>query len=100
MNSTALSISWSPIRLTSLTVQSWNPKWLEHDPPHALFGGADGMAVIDPSWSLAARLLREGGLCAVEHDDTTSDRTVDAFTRAGRSSKSPHDTTSPVGPGS
>jgi release factor glutamine methyltransferase len=60
------------------------PEVAQHDPPHALFGGGDGMAVVDPIVGLAARLLRAGGLCAVEHDDTTSDRTVEAFTRAGR----------------
>jgi release factor glutamine methyltransferase len=56
----------------------------EHDPPHALFGGPDGMAVIDRIVELAARLLRDGGRCAVEHDDTTSARTVEAFTRTAR----------------
>jgi release factor glutamine methyltransferase len=60
------------------------PEVAEHDPPHALFGGPDGMAVIDRIVELAARLLRDGGRCAVEHDDTTSARTVEAFTRAGR----------------
>lgn len=60
------------------------PEVAEHDPPHALFAGPDGMAVIDPIVELAARLLRDGGRCAVEHDDTTSARTVDAFTRTGR----------------
>jgi release factor glutamine methyltransferase len=60
------------------------PEVAQHDPPHALFGGDDGMAVVDPIVGLAARLLRAGGLCAVEHDDTTSDRTVEAFTRAAR----------------
>jgi release factor glutamine methyltransferase len=56
----------------------------QHDPPHALFGGPDGMAVIGPIVELAARLLRDGGRCAVEHDDTTSARTVEAFTRTDR----------------
>jgi release factor glutamine methyltransferase len=60
------------------------PEVAEHDPPHALFGGPDGMAVIDRIVALAARLLRTGGRCAVEHDDTTSARTVEAFTRTGR----------------
>jgi release factor glutamine methyltransferase len=60
------------------------PEVAEHDPPHALFGGPDGMAVIDRIVELAARLLRGGGRCAVEHDDTTSARTVEAFTRTGR----------------
>jgi release factor glutamine methyltransferase len=60
------------------------PEVAEHDPPHALFGGPDGMAVIDRIAVLAARLLRDGGRCAVEHDDTTSERTVEAFTRTGQ----------------
>ncbi len=60
------------------------PEVAEHDPPHALFGGVDGMEVIDRIVELAARLLRDGGRCGVEHDDTTSARTVEAFTRTGR----------------
>ena len=60
------------------------PEVVQHDPAHALFGGRDGMAVIDPLAILAARLLRAGGRCAVEHDDTTSARTVDAFERTGK----------------
>ena len=60
------------------------PEVAEHDPPHALFGGPDGMAVIDVIADLAARWLRAGGFCAVEHDDTTSALTVEAFTRTGR----------------
>jgi release factor glutamine methyltransferase len=60
------------------------PEVAEHDPAHALFAGPDGMAVIDRIVDLAARLLRDGGRCAVEHDDTTSDRTVEAFTRTER----------------
>jgi release factor glutamine methyltransferase len=60
------------------------PEVAEHDPPHALFGGPDGMAVVDRIVELAARLLRDGGRCAVEHDDSTSARTVEAFTRTAR----------------
>jgi len=60
------------------------PEVAEHDPPHALFGGPDGMAVVDRIVELAARLLRVGGRCGVEHDDTTSARAVEAFTRTGR----------------
>jgi release factor glutamine methyltransferase len=55
----------------------------EHDPPHALFGGPDGMVVINRIVDHAARLLRDKGGVAVEHDDTTSTRTVEAFTRTG-----------------
>lgn len=60
------------------------PEVAQHDPSHALFGGKDGMAVIGQLVGVAGRLLRPGGHCAVEHDDTTSQRTVDAFTRTGR----------------
>jgi release factor glutamine methyltransferase len=60
------------------------PEVAEHDPPHALFGGPDGMAVINSIVDHAARLLRDGGRCAIEHDDTTSARTVEAFTRTGQ----------------
>ncbi|MGE2732446.1 peptide chain release factor N(5)-glutamine methyltransferase [Mycolicibacterium vaccae] len=60
------------------------PEVAQHDPAHALFGGPDGMAVIGPIVEAASRLLRPGGFCAVEHDDTTSDRTVEVFRRCGR----------------
>jgi release factor glutamine methyltransferase len=60
------------------------PEVAEHDPTHALFGGQDGMAVINTIVELAARLLRDGGRAAIEHDDTTSVRTVEAFTRTGQ----------------
>ncbi len=60
------------------------PEVAQHDPPHALFGGPDGMSVINAVVEVAGRLLRAGGRCAVEHDDTTSDATVEAFTVAQR----------------
>lgn len=60
------------------------PEVAEHDPAHALFGGPDGMHVIEAIAGLAARWLRAGGLLAVEHDDTTSDHTVELFRRSGR----------------
>jgi len=59
------------------------PEVLEHDPSHAVFGGPDGMTVITSIVGLAVRLLRPGGLFAVEHDDTTSALTVDAFCSTG-----------------
>ena len=59
------------------------PEVAEHDPRHAVFGGPDGMAVIEPAVRLAARWLRPGGLFAVEHDDTTSSRTVELITSTG-----------------
>jgi release factor glutamine methyltransferase len=53
------------------------PEVLDHDPSHAVFGGPDGMAVITTIVGLAGRLLRPGGLFAVEHDDTTSAQTAE-----------------------
>lgn len=59
------------------------PEVLQHDPSHALFGGPDGMTVITALVDLAGRLLRPGGLFAVEHDDTTSARTVELISKTG-----------------
>ncbi|WP_144206192.1 peptide chain release factor N(5)-glutamine methyltransferase [Mycobacterium tilburgii] len=59
------------------------PEVARHDPPHAVFGGTDGMAVIPALAGLAGRWLRSGGLFAVEHDDSTSSATVDVVTAAG-----------------
>lgn len=59
------------------------PEVAEHDPAHALFGGADGMAVIRPIVARAARLLADGGLLAIEHDDTTSGLTVETIRSSG-----------------
>lgn len=59
------------------------PEVAQHDPAVALFGGPDGMSVIRPIVALAARWLRDGASCAVEHDDTTSGLSVDTFERDG-----------------
>jgi release factor glutamine methyltransferase len=59
------------------------PEVAEHDPSHALFGGPDGMMVIEPIVTLAARLLFPGGRIAVEHDDTTAAQTIAVFEATG-----------------
>jgi len=46
------------------------PEVSDHDPSVAVFAGADGLTVIRPVVSLAARLLTVGGSVAIEHDDT------------------------------
>lgn len=46
------------------------PEVAGHDPAEAVFGGADGLAVIRPVVARAATLLRPGGAFGVEHDDT------------------------------
>jgi release factor glutamine methyltransferase len=60
------------------------PEVTQHDPPHAVFGGPDGMTIVRAIVRLASRWLRAGGQCAVEHDDTRSAEAVEAFTDAGR----------------
>ncbi|MBV7295102.1 peptide chain release factor N(5)-glutamine methyltransferase [Corynebacterium sp. TAE3-ERU12] len=39
------------------------------DPHHAVFGGDDGLDVIRPMMATVRRLLRSGGVAAIEHDD-------------------------------
>jgi release factor glutamine methyltransferase len=41
----------------------------EHDPPAALWGGPDGLAVVRAVERAAARLLRPGGRLGIEHAD-------------------------------
>ena len=41
----------------------------EHDPPAALWGGEDGLVAVRAVERAAARLLKPGGLVAVEHAD-------------------------------
>lgn len=59
------------------------PEVAAHDPAHAVFGGADGMDVIVPLVQRAAGWLKSGGLLAVEHDDTTSVRTMETISATG-----------------
>ncbi|GAA2364955.1 peptide chain release factor N(5)-glutamine methyltransferase [Dactylosporangium salmoneum] len=42
----------------------------EYDPREAVFAGADGLDLMPAVARAAARLLRPGGLLAIEHDDT------------------------------
>lgn len=60
-----------------------DPEVTQHDPPRAVFGGPDGLAVIAPVVRLAGRLLRPCAVVGVEHDDTTSAATVELFHRTG-----------------
>ena len=41
-----------------------------HEPPQALFSGPDGLDAIRATVRAAARLLRPGGLVAIEHDES------------------------------
>jgi release factor glutamine methyltransferase len=44
-----------------------------HDPPDAVFAGADGLALMPAVIDAAAALLSEGGVLALEHDDSHGD---------------------------
>ena len=46
------------------------PEVADHDPHAAVFSGADGLDVIRSVVALTARLLRSGGVVAIEHDDS------------------------------
>jgi release factor glutamine methyltransferase len=59
------------------------PEVAEHDPHEALFGGPDGAAFVTAISSLAGRWLVDGGLLAIEHDDTASAAVVGLLRRSG-----------------
>jgi release factor glutamine methyltransferase len=60
----------NPPYVPQLTRPALPPEVAAHDPPEALFAGADGLAVIRPLIGRIATLLRPGGAFAIEHDET------------------------------
>jgi release factor glutamine methyltransferase len=60
------------------------PEVAKHDPAEAVFGGADGLAVIRPVIALAAALLRTGGMLGIEHDDVHATAVPDLLRADGR----------------
>lgn len=60
------------------------PEVADHDPAEAVFGGADGLAVIRPVIALAATLLKPGGFVGIEHDDVHGDAVPDLLRADGR----------------
>jgi len=60
------------------------PEVTEHDPPVAVFGGPDGLAVIRPLIGRVARLLRPGGAFGVEHDGGHADEVSALLSADGR----------------
>lgn len=60
------------------------PEVADHDPAEAVFGGADGLAVIRPVIALAAALLKPGGVVGVEHDDVHGDAVPELLRADGR----------------
>ena len=60
------------------------PEVADHDPPEAVFGGPDGLAVIRPVIALAAGLLRSGGVVGIEHDDVHATAVPELLRADGR----------------
>jgi len=60
------------------------PEVRDHDPEAALWGGVDGLAGPRMIELAARRLLRHGGLVAVEHADEHGDAVADMFRASGR----------------
>ncbi|GGK55904.1 peptide chain release factor N(5)-glutamine methyltransferase [Nocardia camponoti] len=58
------------------------PEVAQHDPHRALFGGPDGLSVINRMVPNIARLVRAGGATGIEHDDTNGAGVADALTTA------------------
>jgi release factor glutamine methyltransferase len=56
---------------------------VDHDPHDAVFAGPDGLAVIRPLATTAARLLRAGGRVAVEHDESHAPAVREVLEGAG-----------------
>lgn len=54
-----------------------DPEVRDHDPAVALYGGADGLAVVRPLAEQALSLLKPGGLLVVEHADSQGEQPVD-----------------------
>ena len=53
------------------------PEVRDHDPPMALFGGADGFDVARGVIAVAEQLLVPGGLFAMEHADVQGESVID-----------------------
>jgi release factor glutamine methyltransferase len=63
-----------------------------HDPVEAVFAGADGLGLMPAVFSLAALLLRPGGLVVVEHADSHGPGLIDLVMSSGEwKSVSDHD---------
>jgi len=59
------------------------PEVADHDPAAAVFAGADGLDVIRGLVPRAARLLKPGGVVAIEHDDSHGQAVPDLLRAAG-----------------
>jgi release factor glutamine methyltransferase len=62
-------VASNPPYLPTTSLDQLAPEVRDHDPAPALFGGADGLALIPAVTTAAWRLLRAGGTVVVEHGD-------------------------------
>ncbi|MGO2036552.1 MAG: peptide chain release factor N(5)-glutamine methyltransferase [Brevibacterium sp.] len=63
--------------------ESVAPEARDHDPSPALFSGADGLDALRVVASVAARLLRPGGLVCAEHAEVQAESAPRVFLEAG-----------------
>ena len=68
LDGTADLVVANPPYVPSATVV--DPEVADHDPAEAVFAGPDGLDVIRPLISVAAGLLKPGGVLAFEHDES------------------------------
>jgi release factor glutamine methyltransferase len=61
-----------------------------HDPAEAVFAGVDGLAVLPAVIASARRLLRRGGVVAIEHDETQAAAVLALFDDAGWTAATDH----------
>jgi len=64
--------------------ESVEPEARDHDPDLALFSGDDGLVAMRVVETVAARLLRPGGVVGVEHADVQGESAPAVFSTAGR----------------
>ncbi len=64
--------------------ESVEPEARDHDPHLALFSGADGLDALRVVETVAARLLRPGGVAGAEHADVQGGSAPAVFAAAGR----------------
>lgn len=72
LDSTVDLILTNPPYVPEIGAGGLPPEVTGHDPHQAVFGGVDGLEVIRPLVRRVADLLRPGGACGIEHDDTQS----------------------------
>ena len=73
----------NPPYLPERTAVDLEPEVRDHDPAAALWGGPDGLDGLRMVEPAARRLLRPGGLLAVEHDDSHGESAPDLLRDAG-----------------